>query len=84
MSNILVCYLSIMSYCAVCRNDSLCISKKGGTGVDGWGHPQGVVHMAAARLGCEEALVGSGWANSCPGCMKGLENATLILKEVHF
>ena len=49
-----------MSYCAVCRNDSLCISKKGGTGVDGWGHPQGVVHMVAARLGCEEALVGSG------------------------
>ena len=81
MSNILICCLLIMSYCAVCRNDSLCMcvlhqQKRWDRGR--WmGHSQGAVHMAAARLGCKEALVGTGWANSCPGCMKGLENATL-------
>ena len=29
-----------------------CISRKGGTGGGGWGHPQDDMHMAAARLGC--------------------------------
>ena len=36
------------------------------------GHPQGAVHMAAARLGCKKAMVGTGWANSRPGCMNRL------------
>ena len=27
------------------------MSRKGGTGGGGWGHQQGAVHMAAARLG---------------------------------
>ena len=68
-----------MSYCALRRNDSLCtlvrrfcISRKGGTGGGGWGHPQGAVHMAAARLGCKRTVVGTGWANSRPGCMSRL------------
>ena len=26
------------------------------------------MHMAAARLGCKIAMVGTGWTNSCPGC----------------
>ena len=30
------------------------------------------MHMVAARLGCQSAMVGSGWANSCPGCMDRL------------
>ena len=30
------------------------------------------MHMAAARLGCQSAMVGTGWANSCPGCMDRL------------
>ena len=34
-----------------------CISRKGGTGGDGWDHPQDAVHMAAARLGCKVAMV---------------------------
>ena len=58
-----------MSYCAVRRKDSLCvlahrfgIGRKDGTGGDGWGHPQGAVHMAAARLGCKVAVVGTEWA----------------------
>ena len=45
----------------------------------GWCQPQGDMHMAAARLGCKSAkvavrlgckcaVVGTGWANSCPGC----------------
>ena len=34
------------------------------------GSPQGDMHMVAARLGCQYAVVGTGWANSCPGCME--------------
>ena len=48
------------------------VSRKGGTGGGGWGHPQGDMHMVAARLGCQSAMVGTGWANSCPGCMDRL------------
>ena len=47
-------------------------SRKGGTGGGGWGHPQGDMHMVAARLGCQSAMVGTGWANSCHGCMDRL------------
>ena len=49
-----------------------CVSRKGGTGGGRWGHPQGAVHMAAARLGCKITMVGTGWANSRPGCMSKL------------
>ena len=30
------------------------------------------MHMVAARLGCQSAIYGTGWANSCPGCMDRL------------
>ena len=30
------------------------------------------MHMVAARLGCQSAMVGTGWANLCPGCMDRL------------
>ena len=30
---------------------------------------QGDIHMVAARLGCQSGKVGTGRANSCPGCM---------------
>ena len=30
------------------------------------------MHMVAARLGCQSAMVGTGWVNSCPGCMDRL------------
>ena len=30
------------------------------------------MHMVAARLGCQSAVVRTGWANSCPGCMDRL------------
>ena len=53
--------LLITSYCALRRKDSLCalahrccISRKGGTGGGGWGHPQGAVHMADDRLGLKK------------------------------
>ena len=49
-----------------------CVNRKGGTGGGGWGHPQGDMHMVAARLGCQSAMVGTGWANCCPGCMDRL------------
>ena len=29
----------------------------GGTGGGGWGHPQGDMHIVAARLGCQSAMV---------------------------
>ena len=40
-----------------------------GQGEVGLGHPQDDMHMEAARLGCKNTMVGTGWANSCPGCM---------------
>ena len=40
---------------------------KGGTGGGGWCHPQGAVHMAAARLGCIRAMVSIEWGHSHPG-----------------
>ena len=30
------------------------------------------MHMVAARLCCQSAMVGTGWVNSCPGCMDRL------------
>ena len=44
-------------------------SRKGGTGGGGWGHPQSDLHMVAARLGFERAMVGTGWATSRPDHM---------------
>ena len=49
------------------------MSIKGGTGGGGWvGSLQGAMHMVAARLGCQSTMVGTGWANSRPGCMDRL------------
>ena len=31
------------------------------------------MRMVAARLGCQSTMVGTGWANSCPGCMDRLK-----------
>ena len=80
-----------MSYCALRRKDSLCalarrfcVSRKGGTGGGGWGHPQDAVHMAAARLGCKRTVVGTGWANSWAGCMSKLRNYTLTIQGIDF
>ena len=44
-----------------------CVSRKGG-----WGHPLGDMHMVAAGLSCQSAMVGTAWTNSCPGCMNRL------------
>ena len=69
----LITPLLVTSHCAPRRKDgrcvlahTFCISRKGGTGGGGWGHLQGAVHTAAARLGCKRAIE---WANSCPGCI---------------
>ena len=48
------------------------MSRKGGTGGGGWGHPQGNIHMMTARPGCQSVMVGTGWANFHPGCMDRL------------
>ena len=42
-----------------------CVSRKGGTGGGGWGRPQGDLHMVAVVAVCRNALVGTGWSNSC-------------------
>ena len=49
-----------------------CVSRKGGTGGGGWGHPQGAMYMMIVRLGCKSNMVGTGLANSRPGCMSRL------------
>ena len=46
-------------------------ARKGGMG-GGSGHPQGDMHMDAARLGFEKAIVGTEWATSHPDCMDRL------------
>ena len=52
-----------------------------GTGGGGWGHPQGDMHMVAARLGCEShGRVG----HSSPDCIDRLTNTTLTLQGVDF
>ena len=45
------------------------MSRKGGTGRGGWGHLQDDMHMVAAKLSCQIAMVGTRLANSCPGCV---------------
>ena len=51
---------------------TVCISRKGRTGGGGWSSPQGDIHMVAARLGCERAMVGTRWATSRSDCMDRL------------
>ena len=83
--------LLVMSYCTLHRKGGLCmlthefcVSRKGGTGGSGWGHPQGTVHTVAARPGCKMAMVGTGWANFCPGNMNKLGKCCSHLVEVYF
>jgi len=45
-----------------------CVSRKVGV----WGHLQGDMHMVAVVVVCRNALVGTGWSNSCFGCANGL------------
>ena len=68
----------LTSYCALhekivsvclCK---FCVSRKGGTGGGGWGHPQDAVHTVAARLGCKRAI---GWGNSRPGYINRFSHA---------
>ena len=65
--------LLVTSYYVLCRKDSLCmicvrfcVSRKGETG---GGSPQADMHMVAARVGCQSAMVGTSWAKSCPACV---------------
>ena len=39
------------------------------------------MHMAAARLGCKRAMVGTGWANFRPGCINRLRKHYSYLVE---
>ena len=60
-----------------------CVSRKGGTGeVGGVTRMQGAVHMAAVRLGCKSNMVGTGLANSHPGCMSRLRKCYCCLLRV--
>ena len=73
------------------RRDSLCalacwffMSKKGGTGGGGWDHPQRAVHMVAARLGFETAMVGTRRATPHPDCFDRLRKHYSHLAEGWF
>ena len=48
------------------------MNRKSGTGGDGWGHPQGAVHMVAVVAVCRNTLVGTGWSNSYLACTNRL------------
>ena len=79
----------VMSYCALHRKDShwahvcgFCISRKGGTGGSGWGHPNCAVHMAAPRL--ERVMGGTGWANSHSSSVNRLRKGYFHLLGVPF
>ena len=37
-----------------------CVNRKGGTGGDGWGHPQGDIHMVAVVVGVRKAWLALG------------------------
>ena len=58
------CTEKIHSLCMLAGR--FCVSRKGGTEGGGWGQPQGAVHMVAARLHCEKAMVRTTWATSRP------------------
>ena len=49
--------LLVTSYCAVHRKDSFCMLAHGSASVE-WGHPQGDLHVVAARLGRKSTMVG--------------------------
>ena len=42
------------------------------------------MHMVAARLGFERAMVGTEWATSCPDCMDRLRKHYSHIVEVGF
>ena len=42
------------------------------------------MHMVVARLGCQSSMVGTAWANSCPGCMGRLRKRYSHLVEGSF
>ena len=58
--------------CALAR--WFCVSRKGETGEDGWGHPQDAVHTVVARLGFEKVPSGPIHALTA---WTALENTTL-------
>ena len=72
--------------CALCKKGSLCtlarrlwVSRKGGAGRGGWGHTQGDVAMAAARLGCKRPWLALGGPILALTSWAGLEITTLTL-----
>ena len=85
LTSLLVTYSALLVNHTAQKRKSLCamrtfyISRKGGKGGGGWGHPQGDMHMVAARLGCQSAMVGTGWPILALAAWAGLENATLTL-----
>ena len=69
-----------MSYSALYRKDSLCALARRFCTTLRVTPPTSpcptlsadAMHMAAARLGCQKTMVGTGWANSQPRCMSKL------------
>ena len=55
------------------------VSRKGGTGEGGWGHPQGNMCMVAVVAGCRMPWLALGGLILTLVAQMGLENATLTL-----
>ena len=59
------------------KNEQIEVGSQASLVLKGWdrgrwmGHPQGDMHMVAARLGCQSAIVRTRWANSCPAWLHG-------------
>ena len=52
--------------------------------VSGWGYPQGDLHMVAVVAVYRNALVGTGWSNSCLVCTNRLRKHCSHLVECSF
>ena len=65
-----------MSYCTVRKKRWFCVSRKGEKGGGSWHRLQGDMHMVTV---CRNALVGTGWSNSCLVCTNRLRNHCSLL-----
>ena len=78
----------VTSHCALHRRERsphTCVpivhQQMGGTLGDAWSKIQGDMHMVAARLDCERAMAGTGWACSHPiAAWTGLETLPLTCR----
>ena len=69
----------MMSHPAMSLGDRFCDSRKGGTGVGGWVHPEGANSMAVSGLRGRKVLVGTGKAISTVFGINGLRKLSCLV-----